>query len=433
MLEACLVFSYRPPGKPTYGISKTMIILKICLWSLIKKAGLDKSSPANYLFVKDLGTCGPQTGYVLFVDIKFISAISVSIWISTFNGDSSCKSIFWYCLYTDGNIAILALLDLKAAFDTVDHQILLQRLQRSFGIDETALRWFEWYVIGRTQYVHLSNNTTPRRPLVCGASHGSVLWPLLFVLYTAGIGSIIAAHGLLHHCYTDDTQIYFFCRPSNLASVKDRILSCIDDITEWLQVNRLRLNPSETEFDTSRRNHCISAESFTLVDGEVKPVNRIRNLGAFFDSDMNMRSHVNRLASSCYYQMRRIRSIRRSIPTSMAITLMNSFIIARVDYCNSLLAGLPVYKTDRIQTVLNDAARLVFGRSQWDHVTPVLRDRLHWLCAPQFRVALLVYKAINNLAPDYITVYCQSSSTNNCRSTLRSADKAILIELKTRT
>ena len=103
---------------------------------------------------------------------------------------------------------------------------------------------------------------------------------------------------------------------------------------------------------------------------------------------------------------------------------MNSFIIARVDYCKSLLASLPVYWTDCIQTVvtvLNNAARLVFGRCRRDHATPVLRDRLHWLRALQriqFKVGLLVYKAINNPAPDYITSYCQSSSTNDRRSTL---------------
>ena len=196
-----------------------------------------------------------------------------------------------------------------------------------------------------------------------------------------------------------------------------------------MQVNRLRLNPSKTEFlwcATSRRSHCISAESFTLADGNVKPVNRVCNLGAFFDSDMNMRSHVNRLVSSCYYQMRRIRSIRRSLPTSMAITLMNSFIIARVDYCNSLFAGLPVYQIDRIQTVLNDAARLIFGGFRRDHVTSVLCDRLHWLRAPQ-RI-------------QFTSLQGQQQPSSRLRyhlldrrSTLRSADKAILIKPKTRT
>ena len=148
----------------------------------------------------------------------------------------------------DGNIAILAILNLTATFDTVDHRILFQRLQRSFGIDETTLCWFESYVIGRTQSVHLANNTTTPHPLVCSVPQGSVLGPLLFILYTADIGSIIAVHGFLHHCYTDDTQIYFFCRPLNSASLKDQVLSCIDDIAEWMQVNRFHLNPSKLNF-----------------------------------------------------------------------------------------------------------------------------------------------------------------------------------------
>ena len=203
-----------------------------------------------------------------------------------------------------------------------------------------------------------------------------------------------------------------------------------------MTVNKLRLNPSKSEFlwcATLRRRHHISKECFTLPDGDVQPVGSVRNLGAFFDSDMTMKMHVNRLVTSCYYQLRRIRSIRRSIPTTMAITLMSGFVLNRIDYCNSLLVSLPAYQIDRIQIVLNDAARLIFGGSRRDHVTPILCHRLHWLRAPQrieFKVALLMYKGINNLAPDYITSYCISSSTNQRRSTLRSAEKGNLIEPK---
>ena len=113
----------------------------------------------------------------------------------------------------------------------------------------------------------------------------------------------------------------------------------------------------------------------------------------------------------------------------MDITLINSFVLNRVNYCKSLFVILPAYQTDRIQIVLNDAARLIFGGSR----TPILRHRLHWLRTLQrieFKVALLMYKGINNLAPDYITSYCISSSTNQRRSTLRSADKGNLIEPK---
>ena len=114
----------------------------------------------------------------------------------------------------------------------------------------------------------------------------------------------------------------------------------------------------------------------------------------------------------------------------VAITLINSFLISSVDYCNSLLVGLLVYRTNRIQAVLNDAVRLIFGRSWHDHVTPISRDSLHWLRGPQcieFKVLLLVYKALNNLAPIYITSYCQSSSTNQHQFPLRSADEDILM------
>ena len=220
---------------------------------------------------------------------------------------------------------LLALLDLTAAFETVDHHILLQRLQCSFGIDATVLHWFESYVTGRTQAVHLCGTTTSSRSLVCGVPQGSVLGPLLFVLYTADIGSIIKVHKLLHHCYADDTQMYFYCRPSECATLKANVLSCIDAVADWMTVNKLRLNPSKSEFvwcATLRRRHHISKECFILPDCDVQPVGIVRNREAFFDSDMNMKTHVNRRVSSCYYQLQRIRSIRRSIPTMLAITLM---------------------------------------------------------------------------------------------------------------
>ena len=128
---------------------------------------------------------------------------------------------------------------------------------------------------------------------------------------------------------------------------------------------------------------------------------------------MKMTDHVNRLVRSCFYQLRRIKSIRRSLPTCTAIQLVNSFnsfVIARVDYCNSLLAGLSKYQLERIQSELNVAARLIFGRGRYEHVTPLLRDRLHWPRALQrveFKRCLLIYKALHGLAPAYITELCK--------------------------
>ena len=103
----------------------------------------------------------------------------------------------------------------------------------------------------------------------------------------------------------------------------------------------------------------------------------------YFDASKSMATHVSHLVSTCFYHLRRVRTIRRSIPTSTVVQLINSFVISRIDYCNSLLAGLPAYQLDHISWILNFAARLVYGRTEYDYVTSILRDKLHWLRVPQ--------------------------------------------------
>ena len=142
----------------------------------------------------------------------------------------------------------------------------------------------------------------------------------------------------------DNQPSYFFCKPSDAAALKDRIIKCIGDIAEWMASNRLKLNPAKSEFygcATARHLHLIDHSPFQLADGDVTPIDSARNLGAYFDASMNMTTHVGRIVSSSFYQLRRIRAIRKSIPTWTAVQLLNSFVVSRVDYCNSLMAGLP--------------------------------------------------------------------------------------------
>ena len=213
----------------------------------------------------------------------------------------------------------------------------------------------------------------------------------------------------------------------------------MDAVASWMASNRLRLNPTKTEFMwccTSRRLHVINDAIFNLPDGPVNASTSIRNLGAYFEQTLTLKDHVNHLVKSCFYQLRRIRSIRRALPTSAAILLVNSFVVSRVDYCNSILAGAPAILTDRVQSVLNAAARLIYGRGRFDHVTDVMRDRLHWLLVPQrimFKCALLTYKAQNGLAPNYIARSCVLSSSLQTRYSLRSASHQVLAVPRCRT
>ena len=115
-----------------------------------------------------------------------------------------------------GDFAALALLHLSAAFDTMDYNILLQRLQTSYGTNGSALQWFRSYLVGRTQRVRRGATISSAVHLVCGVTQGSVNGPILLVLYTADLNALVKSYGLSPHLYADDTQIYGSCSPSHV-------------------------------------------------------------------------------------------------------------------------------------------------------------------------------------------------------------------------
>jgi len=136
----------------------------------------------------------------------------------------------------------------------------------------------------------------------------------------------------------------------------------------------------------------------------IQPVRCVRNLGIYIDSDLSMKSHISKAVSNCFAALRRLRSIRRLVSQPVLLSLVTSLIITRLDYGSATLAGLPGHLLDSLQSVLNAAARLVCYAQKYDHVTHLLRD-LHWLQVPermQFRLAVLVFRCRNNMAPPFL-------------------------------
>jgi len=330
-----------------------------------------------------------------------------------------------------GDLAMLTLLDLSAAFDTVDHVILLHRLRTSYGLGGSVHDWFSSYLRHRTQGVRCGSRSAPTK-VRFGVPQGSVLGPILFLLYTAGLIQLVQSHGLLPHLYADDTQVYGFCRPGSAMQLQNRVTDCIADVADWMKSNRLQLNTAKTEviwFASARRQHQLPVEPLVVGADAVSPVNSVRDLGIFLDSDLSMRTHITRTVAGCFAALRQIRSIRRSVTEPVLQSLVQSLVISRLDYGGATLAGLPAVQLNRLQSVLNAAARLVFAARKFDHVTPLLQ-RLHWLRVPErvdFRLATLAYKCQHNMAPRYLVEQMQRKADVDSLRRNRSASTAELV------
>ena len=186
-----------------------------------------------------------------------------------------------------------------------------------------------------------------------------------------------------------------------MGTLRSNMLRCIENVAAWTDPNRLKLNPDKTEFmwcATSKMQHHIDQAPFVIGNVAIEPQMKVQLLGVMLDSDMSMRSHVGRTVSSCFYQLRRLKSIRRSLPIEASKTLVSALVFSRCDNQNGLFAGIAQKQIDRMQRILNASARLIFGGSRTDHVTPLLRDKLHWLRFQQritYKLCLTVYKALH--------------------------------------
>lgn len=334
----------------------------------------------------------------------------------------------------DGNTCLLGLLDLSAAFDTVDHEILLQRLEVTFGIQGLALKWFSSYLSGRLQSVRIEGHCSRLAGLRHGVPQGSVLGPLLFLLYTSPLIDIVTRHGLRGHCYADDTQIYFYCPPDRMLQLSAVFTNCVNDVQQWMQSNRLKLNCDKTEamWITSRNTfRSLSAvPSVTVGNSVIQPSLGARNLGVYFDCRLDMKQHINNVCRQCYFQLRQLRVIRRSLPPAILKTLLHAFVSSRLDYCNSMFYGLPKCDITKLQYVQNSAARLFGGLRKFDHITPIMRTELHWLPIKyriDYKIAMLVHKSFHQQAPNYISEMCLPASENRFLERNRSAAHRSLI------
>ena len=383
------------------------------LHPLLKKVGQNVDNMANYRPVSNLSFLSKlieramlEQLLPLFYENNVIPSLQSAYRKHHSTESALCK------IYNDlvlnvceGRSSVLVLLDLSAAFDTIDHKILLEDASR-FGVRDSALSLLESYLSDRFQRVVADGAISGQIPLRFGVPQGSVLGPLLFVIYVSSLSSLLSAHGVVYHFYADDTQFYFSIE--NVDEAKNKIESLLLDIKVWMARRKLKLNDSKTEIivirGNSRQTGHNDLENLDVGGTQLLPVDSVRDLGVFFDSSLSFVKHINFLVKNCNYHIRNLYMVKKFLDRPSLLALVHSLVLSRVDYCNSLYVGLPKYLLRKIQSVLNRTARMIFAVPPRTPTTSFLIE-LHWLpivARIEFKLCLMTFKAVKYGEPRYL-------------------------------
>jgi hypothetical protein len=197
-----------------------------------------------------------------------------------------------------GNVSILTLLDLSAAFDTVDHHILLNTLQHYFGMSGSVLTWFHSYLSDRSQSVTVDGCFSSTADLVCGVPQGSVLGSVLFTLYTKPLLLLLGKQAVENQSFADDSQLYKSTTPMLIDSAVQTVENCITDIRSWMTINKLKLNDDKTEALLIHKHNASSSlsplpTSLRVGTTDIHFSASARNLGYILSDDLALNNHIS--------------------------------------------------------------------------------------------------------------------------------------------
>lgn len=314
-------------------------------------------------------------------------------------------------------VTALVMFDFSKAFDSVCHEALLMKLG-GLGLSFGVLRWVASYLSGRSQAVRSTGSTgstlTSFRPLNKGVPQGSVLGPLLFVLYMSDIGQLFEP-GVRHLIYADDLQVYVQGTYDQIVPTLRRLSGAAGRVAEWSDANGLRLNMDKikamvfgTPVYANRFYDESGITSLIVGTGQVPFVRSARSLGVVLDSKLDWKEHVNSICKRANSLLYRLNFFRRSTDFRLRKHLVMSLLFPLIDYCSLVYCDISAEQENVIQVVLNRGIRYVYGiRDRFEHITPYRRE-LGWLTAGgrrEYFAAAMLYKLLNHTAsaPAYLT------------------------------
>ena len=280
-------------------------------------------------------------------------------------------------------ITVCAFLDLSAAFDTVDHDLLLYILHNQYAISEDALKWYESYLWPRGFKVCIGREYSRERSLSFSIPQGSSSGANIFVAYCASYSDAISPDLTLQG-FADDHFIRTSFDPNDVEEQQLKVQElekAMSDMKVWMDQMRLKLNPDKTEFvmfGHYKQMKKVQVDSLNVGSDCIQRSDYVKCLGSWLDTNLNMKEHVKRKAKVAMYNLRKIRTLRKYLTSDASATLVLTLVMSHIDYCNSILIEVPEITLKPFQRIQNIAAKLVLNRKKSDSSTAALRE-LNWL------------------------------------------------------
>jgi hypothetical protein len=320
----------------------------------------------------------------------------------------------WFINMDKGYLNGVIFLDLKKAFDCVNHDILIRKL-KLYGCSENTLCWFKSYLTNRRQMCKIGRTISQERVIRCGVPQGSTLGPLLFLLYVNDLPSCLS-HSIAS-MFADDTNLT--TSGKSIEDIQNQLNSDLENIHTWLLTNKLTLNKEKTEYmiiSSRQRLAKIDDDPKISLDGiDIKRVKQAKTLGIVIDEKLLWKNQIDEITTKVSRGIGMLRRMKAYVPQETLRTVYSALIMPHFDYCSLVWDNCSNYLLEKLQKLQNRAARVITGKSYETRSSEILKN-LGWqplLDRRKDKRALFMFKIRNNEFPKCLTSMFNTSNNKN--------------------